>query len=109
MSTNDKIWIVVLLIGIFLLWFNSRSNSKHPTPFETIREEQDWYSIRRKCDEKFDRNKMWIFFDCLHEYGRIVRQEWYEGKWINKPKWIWSDKYYEEFDTTGLAKLRNNQ
>ena len=109
MSIKDKIGIVVLLFGICLLWLNSRTISKHSSPFETIREEQNWYSIQKICDEKFDRNKMNIFFDCLLAYGQIIRQEWYEEKWIKKPKWIWSDKYYEEFDTTGLSRLRNNK
>ncbi len=105
MYKNDNIWLIILLIGIVSLWFKSRSLDQHIDFFETIEDEKNWYKIQKICNEKFDRNKMDIFFECIMEYGRIIEQEWHDGRWINKPKWIWTGKYYEEFDLGTLDTL----
>ena len=106
MKNNEKIWLIIILFSIILLWLNSRDNNQKTSIFLSAKEEQDWYLMKEQCDKQFNKNKMELFFDCMQSYGKIVKQQWHDGKWINHPVWIWTDKYYEEFDTLGLAKLR---
>ena len=111
MKKNDQYWVITILFLILFLWLNSYQNrfERYNNPFDSLRTEQDYIIVADECNKDCKEFLMGIFVEDEPNYNEAMifncsqRCESEYGSMSNG-KWIWSQKYYDEFDTSGLSQ-----
>ena len=111
MKKNEQYWVITILFLILFLWLNSYRNryDKYNNPFGSLKEEQDYISIVSECKKDCKEFLIGIFEEDEPQYNDAMLSNCShrcESKYgsMSHGKWIWTQKYYDKFDTKRLSQ-----